>query len=216
MQAGGRRFEPDHLHGPSLCRPGAGRGLAGGLAGRGEAAARRGGAGLSPVAGSGRPGVWLMAHRKEASCVTVAAAAAAGRRRGGVCRAGAGRAGEAGPGRMPHEVSSGETRLPRRNGVLPPRPAKRELGRARARGAGAAAGPGWCLPLGGAEAKEGHLVDALALRGDEGRGTLRKARGRCERSLIPGSPNGATHPAMGTVTSIHRVAGRTRRTETSQ
>jgi hypothetical protein len=42
--------------------------------------------------------------------------------------------------------------------------------------------------------KEGHLVDALALRGDEGRGTLRKARGRCERSLIPGSPNGATHP----------------------
>src|SRR6516164_11677047 len=41
---------------------------------------------------------------------------------------------------------------------------------------------------------EGHLVDALALRGDEGRGTLRKARGRCERSLIPGSPNGATHP----------------------
>ena len=44
---------------------------------------------------------------------------------------------------------------------------------------------------------EGHLVDALALRGDEGRGTLRKARGRCERSLIPGSPNGATHPAQG-------------------
>src|SRR4029077_3035393 len=43
-------------------------------------------------------------------------------------------------------------------------------------------------------AREGHLVDALALRGDEGRGTLRKARGRCERSLIPGSPNGATHP----------------------
>ena len=45
--------------------------------------------------------------------------------------------------------------------------------------------------------EQGHLVDALALRGDEGRGTLRKARGRCERSLIPGSPNGATHPAMG-------------------
>lgn len=44
---------------------------------------------------------------------------------------------------------------------------------------------------------EGHLVDALALRGDEGRGTLRKARGRCERSAIPGSPNGATHPARG-------------------
>jgi hypothetical protein len=46
--------------------------------------------------------------------------------------------------------------------------------------------------------KEGHLVDALALRGDEGRGTLRKARGRCERSVIPGSPNGATHPPRAT------------------
>ena len=46
----------------------------------------------------------------------------------------------------------------------------------------------------GIKRREGHLVDALALRGDEGRGTLRKARGRCERSLIPGSPNGATHP----------------------
>ena len=47
----------------------------------------------------------------------------------------------------------------------------------------------------GAQARnKGHLVDALALRGDEGRGTLRKARGRCEQSLIPGSPNGATHP----------------------
>ena len=45
--------------------------------------------------------------------------------------------------------------------------------------------------------KEGHLVDALALRGDEGRGTLRKARGRCERSAIPGCPNGATHPVTG-------------------
>ena len=45
----------------------------------------------------------------------------------------------------------------------------------------------------GIKRKKGHLVDALALRGDEGRGTLRKARGRCERSVIPGSPNGATH-----------------------
>jgi hypothetical protein len=49
----------------------------------------------------------------------------------------------------------------------------------------------------GIKRKKGHLVDALALRGDEGRGTLRKARGRCERSVIPGSPNGATHPARG-------------------
>lgn len=42
---------------------------------------------------------------------------------------------------------------------------------------------------------EGHLVDALALRGDEGRGTLRKAWGRCEQPLIPRSPNGET-PAV--------------------
>jgi hypothetical protein len=47
----------------------------------------------------------------------------------------------------------------------------------------------------GIKRKKGHLVDALALRGDEGRGTLRKARGRCERSVIPGCPNGATPPA---------------------
>jgi len=40
------------------------------------------------------------------------------------------------------------------------------------------------------------LVDALAPRGDEGRGTLRKAGRRGERSLIPGSPNGATHPGL--------------------
>jgi len=45
---------------------------------------------------------------------------------------------------------------------------------------------------------KGHLVDALALRGDEGRGTLRKARGRGERSVIPGCPNGATHPSRAT------------------
>ena len=41
---------------------------------------------------------------------------------------------------------------------------------------------------------EGHLVDALALRGDEGRGTLRKAAGRGEHPLIRGSPNGETRP----------------------
>jgi hypothetical protein len=45
--------------------------------------------------------------------------------------------------------------------------------------------------------QEGHLVDALAPRGDEGRGTLRKARGRGEHSLIPGCPNGATHSRKG-------------------
>ena len=41
---------------------------------------------------------------------------------------------------------------------------------------------------------EGHLVDASAPRGDEGRGTLRKAAGRGERPLIRGSPNGGTRP----------------------
>jgi hypothetical protein len=60
--------------------------------------------------------------------------------------------------------------------------------------------PAGGLPLGAAvwlSARQGHLVDALALRGDEGRSTLRKARGRGAHSLIPGSPNGATHPHKG-------------------
>ncbi len=43
------------------------------------------------------------------------------------------------------------------------------------------------------QVKEGHLVDALALRGDEGRGTLRKATGSCEQALIRRYPNGETH-----------------------
>jgi hypothetical protein len=47
----------------------------------------------------------------------------------------------------------------------------------------------------GSQAQQGHLVDALAPGGDEGRGTLRKAAGRCEQSLIRGCPNGATHPS---------------------
>ena len=41
---------------------------------------------------------------------------------------------------------------------------------------------------------EGRLVDALVLRGDEGRGTLRKATGSREQALIRGYPNGETHP----------------------
>ena len=40
-------------------------------------------------------------------------------------------------------------------------------------------------------------MDALALRGDEGRGTLRKAVGRCEQPLIRGCPNGETHHMCG-------------------
>jgi hypothetical protein len=54
----------------------------------------------------------------------------------------------------------------------------------------AAGGGGWCVM----SAQEGHLVDALALRGEEGRSTLRKAAGRGERPVIRRSPNGATHP----------------------
>ena len=38
-----------------------------------------------------------------------------------------------------------------------------------------------------------HLVNALALRGEEGRSTLRKAAGRREHPVIRGYPNGATH-----------------------
>ena len=59
---------------------------------------------------------------------------------------------------------------------------------------GGVRGAGLRGPVPRIEQQQGHLVDALALRGDEGRGTLRKARGRCERLVIPGFPNGATHP----------------------
>lgn len=41
--------------------------------------------------------------------------------------------------------------------------------------------------------RQEHLVNALALRGEEGRSTLRKAAGRREQPLIRGYPNGATH-----------------------
>ena len=43
------------------------------------------------------------------------------------------------------------------------------------------------------QALQGRLVDALARRGDERRGTLRKARVRCEQPLTPRSLNGETH-----------------------
>ena len=46
------------------------------------------------------------------------------------------------------------------------------------------------------QAREGHLVDALAPRGEEGRGRLRKAPGNCQRMLIRRSPNGATRPVL--------------------
>ena len=43
------------------------------------------------------------------------------------------------------------------------------------------------------------MVDALAARGDEGRGRLRKPRGVVKHALIRGCPNGETH-------SIYRVS----------
>ena len=43
------------------------------------------------------------------------------------------------------------------------------------------------------EAKKGRMGDALAPGGDEGRGKLRKAAGRCKRPLIRRCPNGETY-----------------------
>ena len=39
-------------------------------------------------------------------------------------------------------------------------------------------------------------MNALAIRGEEGRDTLRKAAGSREYTLIRGYPNGETQPAM--------------------
>ena len=58
-------------------------------------------------------------------------------------------------------------------------------------------GGGGAVVAGGGRGKQGHLVDALAPRGDEGRGTLRKAWGSREQALSPRSPNGATPPSDG-------------------
>ena len=47
------------------------------------------------------------------------------------------------------------------------------------------------------QATKGMRVDALAPGGEEGRGQLRKASGRCKQSVIRGCPNGGTR-AVGT------------------
>src|SRR5262245_58919735 len=60
-----------------------------------------------------------------------------------------------------------------------------------------------------------RTVNALASRGDEGRGKLRKAWGSCTRAVISGCPNGETRldassvtpqgePTLGTETSQYR------------
>ena len=43
------------------------------------------------------------------------------------------------------------------------------------------------------QVKKGHLVDALAMAGDERRARLRKASGSCQETLIRGYLNGGTH-----------------------
>jgi hypothetical protein len=44
---------------------------------------------------------------------------------------------------------------------------------------------------------EEHRKNALALRGDEGRGKLRKAMGSCKQAKIHRCPNGETRHAEG-------------------
>ena len=51
--------------------------------------------------------------------------------------------------------------------------------------------------MGQAKARKGARRMPVAREGDEGRGKLRKARGRRKRSLIPGFPNGATRQSDG-------------------
>lgn len=60
--------------------------------------------------------------------------------------------------------------------------------------------------------------DALALSAEEGRGTLRKAWGSCERAPIPGCPNGETRQSapLSLVHEPNSVQGGTRGTETSK
>ena len=48
--------------------------------------------------------------------------------------------------------------------------------------------------------REAQTVDALAVRGDEGRGILRKALGSWKQALIQRCPNGETRPCVNGVT----------------
>ena len=47
--------------------------------------------------------------------------------------------------------------------------------------------------------REAQTVDALAVRGDEGRGILRKALGSWKQALIQRCPNGGTRPDVNQV-----------------
>jgi hypothetical protein len=52
--------------------------------------------------------------------------------------------------------------------------------------------------------KEVHEVDALAITGDEGRGSLRKASGSWQQALIRRYPNGETRPDWVIIGWIYR------------
>ena len=58
------------------------------------------------------------------------------------------------------------------------------------------------------------MVDALALRDDEGRGKLRKATGKCKQLLIRRCPNGETLYVEDIESQV--IGKETRRTETSK
>src|SRR5919107_2005729 len=60
-----------------------------------------------------------------------------------------------------------------------------------------------------------HVGDAWAHGGEEGRGKLRKARGRRTQPASPRWPNGETHAGLRPRITVHSVR-RTRGTETSQ
>jgi len=59
-------------------------------------------------------------------------------------------------------------------------------------------------------------VDALATRGEEGRGQLRKARGSRSQAVIPGCPNGTTHVESNHHVSATESIGRARPTQGSE
>ena len=63
------------------------------------------------------------------------------------------------------------------------------------------------------------MVDALATRGDEGRGSCDKPRGAGKQALIRGCPNGETRQGHDPVIehlNQYRTVERTQGTETSQ
>ena len=63
--------------------------------------------------------------------------------------------------------------------------------------------------------REAQTVDALAVRGDEGRGILRKASGSWKQAIIRRCPNGGTRH-LGVICNLKWLWKRTWGTETSQ